>query len=404
MNKLKKHIKYLKSKINDKKRPILISMGCSIILLLICYFVNNLPYQFLEEATIGQKWEQLKLYLHPTEEEVPDSIIFINVAYDRQLVDVDDDFGLPKGNIDITDRTKLYDFLISIYECNYRYMLLDVNFQKGLATEVDSVLFDLIYKMPNLVIAKSHSTEIEDERLKSKAFYSDYSTHISETNFVKYDFYQDGEWALPVKAYNDLYGDPIHKFGPFYTFKNHLAQKCVILKFPVKLWSEGVIDENSGFVKPQWYNLGADILDSGIDACALVRNKIVVIGDVSENDMHDTYLGKIAGPVINLNAIYALINGNPCISYWEIIILFLIYTLISYIILTKHSVKTWINKIIKSDLLKFLLSFATLTILLGIMGLIAYVTYGIELNVFIPALFFSIMQFTVNFKNQYHKQ
>ena len=62
---------------------------------------------------------------------------FINISHDRQLVSIDPRDSTA-GNIDITDRAKLLAFLQMLERDNvpYKYILLDIRFEKGLTTTV----------------------------------------------------------------------------------------------------------------------------------------------------------------------------------------------------------------------------------------------------------------------------
>lgn len=305
---------YRRARLN--KKSLIVSAINAFVVFILCYTIDNLPYSFVGDATLGQRFDQVKQFVSSKDEDIPSDLLLINVAYDRELVDVTDDFGFPKGNIDITNRSKLLELLTRLNNSHYKYIVLDVSFSNEHKTEQDSALFNLIHKMKRIVVAKSEKIETADSILLDKARYSDYSTHISESNFVKYEYIRNGEPTLPYQIYLDLGGDEIHSFAGLYFFKGRLANKSIVLRYPIKIWNKYVLNSSSKIMaEPQYYNLGSDILDTDIDTSSLTKDKIVVIGDFSENDIHDTYIGKIAGPIINLNAFYALTNDNLSIPY-----------------------------------------------------------------------------------------
>ncbi len=371
------------------------------IVLVLCYLIDNLPYSFIGDATLGQRIEQIKSYFGFTKDVTPDDVFIINVAYDRDLVTVNDEFGLPKGNLDITDRHKLLTLLQKIKKTQYKYIMLDVTFSDGYDTRYDSALFNELLNTNKIVVAKSENFVIADSSLLLKTRYSDYSTHISESNFVKYDYIRNGEATFPYQAYIDLNNNRITNFGPLYFFRAHLARKSVVLKLPIKLWNEYQEDTNGNnkTIGLRYYNLGADLLDTDIDLSKLFENKIILIGDVSENDIHDTYLGKIAGPIINLNAYYALVNDDLSISYIEIIVLFMIYFGISLYIIRRYSILNFIPFLrkFKSKTFRFFLSFFSLSFIFSAIGVAGYLLFGIEINIFIPSLYFTIFGYLVNY-------
>lgn len=393
--------KNISHKIKHHKRSLIISAINAVVVFVLCYSVDNLPYSFVGDATLGQRFEQFKQLFSQKDDEIPSELLLINVAYDRELVEINDEFGLPKGNIDITNRCKLIELLSRLNDSDYKYIILDVSFSNEHHTPQDSALFSLIRNMDRIVVAKSETIQIADSILFKKARYSDYSTHISESNFVKYEYIRNGEPALPYQVYLDLHGSKIRSFAGFHFFQGRLANKSIVLRHPIKLWNKfNTVSDNTFIAEPQYYNLGSDILDIGIDISSLAKNKIVVIGDFTENDLHDTYLGKIAGPIININAFYALVNDNLSIPYTEIGVLFLLYFAISFVIMKGISIKTLLPfvKNIKSKTFDFLLSFIGLSFVLTIIALLWYIMFGLDINILIPSLYFSIFGIIIKYR------
>lgn len=390
----------IRSIFNRNAKAFKISIFNALAVFLLCYFIDNLPYSFIEDATLGQHFEQIKQYVNQRDEKLPNDLVLVNISYDRQLVDVTDEFGFPKGNIDITDRSKLFDFLNQIKDAEYKYLVLDVSFSNEYKTEQDSALFDLIVNMENIVVAKSEKFTLADSSLLKKARYCDYSTHISESNFVKYEYIRNHETTLPYQMYKDLFGTSIQSFGGFYFFNGRLANKSIVLRHPIKLWNKTKsLSETNDIAQLQYYNLGSDILEMGVDIPSWVKDKIVVIGDFCENDIHDTYLGKIAGPIINLNAFYALVNDNLSIPYFEIIFLLILYFTISMFILKNVNIFKYLPFTIKSNTISFVFSFIGLSFVLTTIALLWYIMFGLDVNILIPSIYFSIFGIII----KYHK-
>lgn len=91
---MEKRIKFL----STQRKALIISAINAIFVLTLCYYIDNLPYSFTGGASLGQRIEQLKAVLGFSADVIPEDVIIINVAYDRELVTVNDEFGLPKGN------------------------------------------------------------------------------------------------------------------------------------------------------------------------------------------------------------------------------------------------------------------------------------------------------------------
>ncbi|MBO2526372.1 MAG: hypothetical protein CW341_11880 [Bacteroidetes bacterium] len=71
-------------------------------------------------------------------------------------------------------------------EDNYRYILLDLRFDKEYVTDVDSLLFDQIHNMRNIVVAHHEgdawdSYELASEQLRDKIGLSDYKQFANFT-------------------------------------------------------------------------------------------------------------------------------------------------------------------------------------------------------------------------------
>ena len=141
-------------------------------------------------------------------------------------------------------------------------------------------------------------------------------------------------------------------------------------------------------------NLGADIIDMGIDIPSLVKDKIVVIGDFTEDDIHDTYLGKIAGPVINVNALEALRNNEQEIPWTLILFLFAIYGIVCYQTIRQP---ISMDKLLKSlhfdnKVVRYILSFIGYSFLFAIVSGSIYLVSEIDINFLIPSLWFTFLR------------
>ena len=435
----------------SNRKAVALSVVNAIAIFLLCYFVDNLPYSFVGDATVAQQIEQVKLLFFQPEDTIPSDLLLINTAYDRQLVDVNDEFGMYKGNIDITDRAKLLELLEQLKKSRYKYIILDIIFSEEYETPEDSALFSLIASMPNIVIPKSNDIKLATPQLAAKAKYSDYSVHIKEYNFVKYEFVRDHESTLPYKVYSDLYGDNLRSFGPFYFFNGKLANKSVVLRHPVKLWNKYAGSEDNDLesedndlesenfnlefednnIEPEdndfetddiniesddndlesdgnyqmgdfmYFNLGSEIIDVNEDVSDLADGKIVVIGDFTEDDLHDTYLGKISGPIINLNAFYALQNDDLSIPYWYIAFILLLYFTISYFIIKRISLfkNVIVIQNVKSKVIRYVASTLGISALLYLVAVIIYVCFNLECNILVPSIYFAVLLALVKYKD-----
>lgn len=387
--------------IDSRKNTFCFSFTNALLLLLVCYFTDNNKYSILSGPSVGQRIEQFKAVSCVPNDPLLEEYVFVNIAYDRQLVPVHDEYGFSKGVIDITDREKLNRFLSQLNN-NHKYILMDVLLSDKYQSEHDSLLISSLLKTERISISRSSTTNLIDGCLIKKAGYTDYSTDISETNFVKYEFVKDGELTMPLMVYQSLEPQSsIYEMGPIYWSNWHFYWNSLTLRFPIKLWDSYINKEGADFEnfhEKRILNLGADILDLGVDIPSLVKDKIVVIGDFTENDIHDTYLGKMAGPVININALEALRNNELEIPWSLISFLVIFYLLISYLML-RNSISTdkILDKLhINKTGVKYLLSFIGYSFLFSMIGGVIYLICGIDINVLIPTIWFTFLRGLTN--------
>lgn len=385
-----------KAIVKSRKKALWFSAIIAFLLVVLCYFVDNLKYSIVSGPSVGQRIEQFKEVAGMAKDSIPDDYVFINIAYDRQLVPVLDEFGFPQGEIDITDRNKLTSFFNQLDD-KHKYILLDVLISDNYKSDADSALVSSLIQTDRVSISQSRTVDLIDESLTGKGGFTDYSTDIFETNFVKYQFLNEGEPTMPYMAYQTI--EPrkeIHSFGPIYWSNGHFYWNSLTLRFPIKLWNNPTIDENSDIAwqEKRILNLGADVLDMGIDIPALVKDKIVVIGDFTEDDIHDTYLGKIAGPVININALEALRNNEAEIPWKLVIFLLLLYTTVGYITLRRPLSADSILKRLHIDtpIIKYILSFVGYSFLFSLISGGIYLLCGIDINVILPSVWFTFLK------------
>lgn len=385
----------------------IVSIVNAIVVLLLCYFADNWSFSILTGPSIGQRIELAKVLMGISNDTVPEDFIFINTAYDKELVPVFDEYNLPIGNIEITHRGKLAEF-ISQLDNQHKYVMVDVLLTNNYQSDSDSILIDAILNTDRIGIACSVTTTLLDTKLQQKVGYSDYSTEIYETNFVKYEFLREDGFSLPYKAYLSEYPDgAIKNRGPFYYKDGNILFKTLTLHFPMKLWDYTKLEkEKPGeFEKHEniILNLGSDITDIERDIPSLVRDKTVVIGDFYEDDIHDTYLGRIAGPVINANALMALRDNKLEIPWWYIIFLFFLYAGITYLSLAPDIRQTYLDRLLnkikaRSLILRYLLTFIGYSFVLSIFAIIIYLSFGIDMNVLIPSAWFTLLGAIIKFR------
>lgn len=386
------------SKARNKKFALLVSLCNVVILSLLIYFLNNQPL-FTGENLNRYAWmEWLKEKVGLATGTGHDDVLFVNIAYDKQLTERTDEYGMPIGNTDITDRSKLLELLKALHSAErYKYIFLDVRFEKGYdVPEVDSALFAEIRQMKNIVIANHSDIEIVDSGLLEKAAISDYKATITATNFVRYKYSYIGEPTMPLYAYRELTNKTINSHGLWYVCDGRLCYNSLFIEFPVEDFGE-FDDQN----KKRYYNLGSDLLEnySTEDLATLTDGKYIVVGDMVE-DVHDTYSGLKPGSVIMFYAFQALMKGKHFVSFGLWMLMAVVFFLIS---LSQFSHKSLMEQIpyvhkSKSKFLHFVLSFVEYTFLLAAVAILLNVVWGVSVSILVPSTYFAIQKTIINYK------
>lgn len=395
------------------KKQLTIASLVSTILLITNYIVDSLPIPIGGEVTVAQWMDKLGRILGSNSDNIPDSICLINVAYDKALVDYEAKCFSSKndtsrqfaGQITTTDRRKLLQFLTFADSLkNYKYILLDVRFEDDIKSDstTDS-LFNLIKKMDKVVYAVHINTETAQNAPLDKSAYGDYYTTFLVSDIVKYPIIQQDssliKYSIPTKIYCDLYGHRLSYFGLFAFDNGSLCKSSIYPTFPVKLTSWMVKSDNSVLPTPQYYNLGADLLDSYDPALVispLIENKIVVIGDFNE-DLHDAFIGQQPGAIVNLNAYVALCSGKHIIKWIEIFLTFTVFFLISWLILRQRQLLHYIPILrrSRSSFVKFVVTFIGFSVILTLYAILIYFIFDSVFSVVYPSLYFTIFELCV---------
>ena len=256
------------------KRNILFAFLFALLAMIISYVSTNLSVVISGERDVLKYWSIVdKIFSRKPEKNLPDDVVFINVSYDKQIVDRTDKWGDYLGNAAITDRKKLADLLGYIHSVgDYEYVLLDVFFEKGFVTEYDSLLFNRIASMDRIVIPRHVDGILASDLLEGKAAYADFKTTLREDNFTKYPLLtpKTHDESFPLKMYSEMTGRTVKKLGPVYTDNGALSRRVIFPKMYV---------QNDSIV-PIYMNLGVELLDrrNNRDWNVCFGHKIIVIG------------------------------------------------------------------------------------------------------------------------------
>ena len=368
-----------------------------------CYFVTNLGYSIAGEKTLVSKINKKIKDWGNSKTDVPDSVLLVNISYDKELAPINDADGFPMGDIDITNREALYTFLEILEQRNdYKYVMIDVFFADGIESPSDSALFNKIASMPRVVIPRHRDAKLaHDSLLHNKAYISDYIVTNTSSGFGKYELIAEGDTSIALHMYKELTGHDVKKKGLLFYFDNgRLCNSTLFSRQAINFSSPYNADGEKNF-----YNLSADLLMDTEDLLTtpLLKNKYIFVGAMEMVDIHSTAEGKLPGVVITANAFLGTMNGQHLVPILMIFIIFSILFIISYQVYSGKTIAKWMtNKMekmkIKTNpiLWAYLLSWVSYMSILSFVGIISYLIYGVIYDIFFTATLFQWIDYLIN--------
>ncbi len=353
------------------------------------FYLMKLPWLASDEKFLI--WSTTALNFSNRDQPDSEEFALINTSYDLQLIDRYDEFGFPVGNQAITDRQKLTQLLQAINsgEEKPKYIIIDIHFVDS--TSSDDQLVQELRKLENVIL----SAHINDEGELEKPIFEDINFGISDyligsafDGVYKYQLvYNDTLKLLPLKVHEAISGKQSEKLGPFVKVDSEWTMNNFIMNY--RVIQKDIYDLEAGF-NP--ISMGELLYLTDEDIQKFTADKIVVIGDFFENDMHETVLEITAGPLILLNALMTIQQGDTIVNIWFFLLIITAYALLSYLVFVEGDmIENYIKKLPGKKLTKYLAGFASYFIMLTILSLMTYWMFNIHLNVFFIAIAFYLM-------------
>ena len=357
----------------------------SLLLTVSCYYYWNARFTFgfgdmsvrASSAFKDLLFEQKKSF---------DDVIAVNVSYDRTLEPYADEFGIPVGVIDITDRAKLLAFMdsLSVWD-NYKYIVCDISFD-GFTTQYDSALFARLGGMRDIVVAGGDPESCPVDLLGVSAN-SDYDQLMSGDGFLKYNYFtKDGGESMAYRMWKDLDNGRIRKHWWGYSSNGKLCVCSLIPDLEFITRNDWSYDGEKNI-----YNLGADVL-SVPESVRLFDDRIILIGDFKEFDFHDTIKNEVAGTAIIYNAYLALKDNDHIVRWPVLLILFVVFGAEIAFALRKYwkpakkgkkNKKRSLAAKLGSSLLDAILSWISYAGILAVVCFLVYIFFGFFVNAII---------------------
>lgn len=371
----------------------IISTLHAFLLLAFTFFWMNTGLTYGDEQYLI-KWSSIfkRIVLNIDKDPERDEFIFINLAYDKALIPLEDGIG----NEVITDREKLAHLLqvIKKHQSDIKFTICDV-FLKG-HSEKDSLLASSVNGLSNIIFPTHLNAEnkIEKLHLPVPVALADYT--IANSDFLKFKLFQsDSLSTIPVYLYEKLLERKFNYSNGIFWENNKASLNSLIIDYQIR--PHELFEEKEYPV----VNLSELLLlPDEVIFNDFLRKKIVLIGDFN-TDTHKTIYGSTPGTLILLNIFLTLLDGQHIISIWWLLFLFFGYLLFSKIMLfkpTKQSNRAgWFGPL--------LVSATYLTVL----SMVSYLLFNQHIQVLIISVYITIYRFILGLmageleKNQYKK-
>lgn len=371
-------------------RPNVIASVLAVVMLATWVLIGSFKYSLIDEVSWLCVGEDLVRRHLGGSDDTRDAY-FVNVGYDKQIAEIEV-LCSGQGHVAITDRKLLLDFLNIAERADYKYIFLDVRFEKGYDTAYDSALFARIADMRDIVVAHHYEPleddqgneyndfKIADSLLLPKTAYSDYYTSAFSSSFTRYSYLQDGRTSVALRMYQDIDGKTIRRRGWLYGRDGVFMPPCENCPYiPIKSGIRPVTDTVA--TTAQYFNLGPFLMTlPEEELIEVMKGKIVVVGDFEE-DVHDTYMSRQPGPYLTFLAYKYLASGANTIPLHLLILLAVGFFLIIRGILLKDP----LFPMGKHPLLRFLTAILW-AFLPPVVCTIVYILTGYTFNVLITSL------------------
>ena len=384
----------------NNRKTLGVSLFVSLAITIFSYEVANSLHPMAGEYATQKQINDFRKFLGLQQGHVPDSILFINVCYDKELTPYEEQ-GMPVGNTVITDRKKLLSLLTEAKKANnYRYIFMDVCFEEGLETETDSALFHTIASMDRILIPEHKGIPLADKILYTKSANADYSVTWKQPTFAHYQFLHDDSIpSVALRMYadrNHLEGNAItpHWGGIWYSDNGRLCQNGTTLFMQVRI-NGSLLDTEGQELERNYIYLGADLLDLNevVPIKEQIEDKILVIGDF-KGDVHTTYVGPQPGSSMCINAYLMLMEGKHLVNWLNIFIMFIIYTMVGIFYLRGSSFQT----LFANPWIGLLMSFFSTATLFFIIAIIAF-CHDVAFNMWVPTTIYSLIDTYIQKRN-----
>ena len=395
-----------------------LSLANATAMLWLTFFMLAIPQVLPDEYALVQ-WTSIGKNLVLKLEKKPDSssILFVNVAWDKVLIDKPDP-DIPEliiGSEPITDRNKLIALLKILHKKPHHRMIVFDIFFKG-KSEHDSTLTALLNTLPNCLVSfhrdERDKPDYPDLKLNSKTMtLSDLEKSWGMA--MKFKIFHNNEFkSTPLQMYERLYKKKFSKGSWFFYIDDQPVLNSFILDYRVRRFdytNSRYPHFNLGeWVDPAYkvvpirdiptnYNL--DSIDHTYTEKFIhnfTKNRLIFVGDFEDRDIHETIYGATPGPLVLLDAFLAIEAGDNKIHFSFLALLFTAYFFVSYLVFGFRQIYPhWIERLIyKTNTHRetFFETFTILAIYMAVLSIFSFFTYSVHIGVLVLAFYLNILE------------
>lgn len=387
-------------------RKISISLLHSLFILVLTYFWLNQPIAHDSEEKLITNFSNIKheLLSNNLNNIYTDSLICINTSRSIMVVDRARDFG----DIAIADRNELaYLFeTISRYN-NHKYILCDVMFEETSA--VDDRLKDALITTKRIIVPEYlYNGSIIKPIFSINSAMVQYHSNVYSNQFSKFRvILSDNLKTIPLGMYNEIDQKEIIRRGWFYFDEGkQLCLNSNFIDFRIKnvrrTNTKGLMGNSSNKTVLNYYELtnfnSLNKYRTPSEISELLKDKTILIGSFEGDDIHNTIYGRIPGILIIYNTYLNLKEGFHIIPISLILILLSIFFTLSYRIFYSIPIKiNFLNKVNKSSAWVLISTLLSYTVLFGIISILTYFIFGILINIYLIAFYFSALDLGIKY-------
>lgn len=382
----------------QEKRKTFIRIGLAvahgIFLIVATLFYLSITFTLDDEIILIQASAAVKnKLLGQKERPDTDRLLLVNVSWDKKLIPRTDSSGFVLGNQAITNRASIAKLLQVMNQKpdNHEFLLVDVNFIDP--SPEDSLLEAEFGRVKNCIVSyhKDPKGKPIYPIIKAPLGLSDMMVDDEDRDLVlKYHLIQgDSLKTTPLLMYEQIHNSKFEKSFIYDKLGGKSIFNSFILDYPVDKFD--IFNRN--LYNYQYINEMVNLSPAFIHA--MTKDKIVIVGDFEDRDIHNTIYGKTPGPLILLNAFLALERGDNQVSFVFIFLLLLAYSLISYKAITVNDpITVWVKKKFKdyNFIVEFTADVTFYLICFGIVSIITYYSFGIHLAILFLSFYMHFLE------------